>query len=86
MGAGREWGPSADWGVAEQLLAALIEGVDALRKQMVGLWADPKKVSKRDLEPMRVPRPGYVPTWRARRGRPLTVGDIRSGRIGRGGS
>lgn len=43
---------------------------------MVALWADPKKVNKRDLKPLYIQRPG-MPSKYERRG--MTVGELLGG-------
>lgn len=62
--------PAAVWSLEAHLLASLIEQTDALRKQMVALWGDKKKVNKRELTPLKIDRPG-MPSKYERRGTPL---------------
>jgi hypothetical protein len=65
--------PAAAWSLEAHLLASLIEQVDGLRKQMVALWADPKKVNRQDLKPLKIPRPG-MPSKYERKG--MTLGQL----------
>jgi hypothetical protein len=67
--------PTAVWSLEAHLLASLIEQVDGLRKQMVALWADPKKVRRKNLKPLHIQRPG-MPTKYERKG--MTVGQLQS--------
>lgn len=67
--------PAAVWSLEAHLLASLIEQVDGLRKQMVALWADPKKLNRRDLKPLHIQRPG-MPSKYERRG--MTVGELQA--------
>lgn len=62
--------PAAVWSLEAHLLASVIELLDANRKQMVALLADPKKVNKRDLKPLVIDRPG-MPSKYERKGTPL---------------
>lgn len=65
--------PAAVWSLEAHLLASLIEQTDGLRKQMVALWGDKKKISKRDLKPLVIPRPG-MPSKYERKG--TTLGQL----------
>lgn len=67
--------PAAVWSLEAHLLASLIEQVDGLRKQMVALWADPKKVNRMNLKPLQIQRPG-LPTRYERKG--MTIADLQT--------
>lgn len=67
--------PSAVWSLEAHLLASVIEQVDGLKKQMVALLANPKKVNKKDLKPLRIQRPG-MPSKYERKG--MTVDQLQA--------
>lgn len=67
--------PSALWSLEAHLLASLVEQTDALRKQIVALLADPKKLNRSDLKPLVIRRPG-MPSKYERRG--TTLGQLQA--------
>lgn len=57
------------------MLASLVEQVDSMRKIMLKLWADPKKLNQADLKPLVIRRPG-MPSKYERRG--TTLGQLQA--------